>query len=92
MKSLYSVAQLAEMAAMSRWAVDRMLKRNDIKCIWVGSKRLIPLSELVEKLPELMLSDRYAKLFERLAEAEAGGAKVQRASRSVTCGLVASKV
>jgi len=71
LRRLYSVTQLGEMAGLSRWAVDRLIKRNRIECVWIGRKRLIPMSELVEKIPGLMLSDRYAKLFERLAELDA---------------------
>ena len=70
-RRMYSVSQLGEMAGLSRWAVDRLIKRNGIRCVLVGRKRLVPLSELVQKVPGLMLSDRYAKLFERLAEADA---------------------
>ena len=72
MNRLFTTIQLAKMAGISRKAMVRLLEKYGIRCMWDGRKRLVPLSELAEKMPDLFLSDRYARLFERLAEADAG--------------------
>ena len=71
MKRYYRVTELAQMAGISRQAMSRLLQRKGVEFEWVGPKlRLVPLSELEEKLSSLFRSDRIAKVYEELRRVE----------------------
>ncbi len=67
---LMTIPHLARRLGISRWAAERMLRTQGIKFVLSGRRRLVPISEIAEKLPEVVASDRLAKLFERIQRAQ----------------------
>jgi excisionase family DNA binding protein len=50
-KPIYSVAELAELAGLSRHQVARLLARNHVPVARLGRKVLVPLAALRRALP-----------------------------------------
>lgn len=48
----YSVPELAKATGRSRRAMDRLLKKNGVRFLWVGSDRRVTLTEIRRALSD----------------------------------------
>lgn len=78
LKAAYSVAELAELAGLSRWQIYRLIKRTGMRTIkGQGTKELVPLVAFRDAMPDL-----YASMLERMAVRPDDAAKCE------ACGSV----
>jgi hypothetical protein len=61
-RAYYTIRQLCDMSGLSRAKVEWLIRRNGIICEGGGKpgcNRLVPLSEIAEKLPHWLSSCRW---------------------------------
>ena len=50
---VYTLAELASMAGVSKYRTQNLLRSNGVKMHWSGNKRVVLLSSIEESFPQL---------------------------------------
>jgi hypothetical protein len=70
-KAIYSIAELARIASVTRQLLGRLLHANRVEFIHSGRSVFVPLSEIEKKIPPLFVSLLSAETLQKLAQERA---------------------
>ena len=76
LRALYTISELAMIAGIHRDAMRRLVVKSGVETLLSGTKLLVPLSEIQDRLPELWLSltrMERARYEARMVQDRAGG-------------------